>query len=150
MEREELERELVESQRLAAERQAAVRARVGELAGQVEELESHRSHLGELEGYLEAVQQERDQAQRGWLEAHRRALLAEHRGQVVEELVQGDSVEALERSVERAKAAHAQVAEELRSQAAGHVGAGNPGRAEPTYEALSPQAKIAYGLRAQR
>ena len=90
---------------------------------------------------------ERDQAQQALVAAHRRALLAEHRGGLVEALVAGDTVEALDASVARARAAYAEVAAQLQAETAGAVPAGNPARAQPSYEALSPQAKIAAALR---
>ena len=76
-----------------------------------------------------------------------RALLAEHRGSVVEALVQGDSVAALDASVAAAREAHARIAAQLRAEAAAAVPVGNPPRAQPHLEGLSPQAKIAAALR---
>ncbi|HEY7068064.1 MAG TPA: hypothetical protein VII06_41820 [Chloroflexota bacterium] len=100
-----------------------------------------------LESTVVALMAERDAAREALLAAHRRALLAEHRGQVVEALVQGDSVEALDASVARAHEAHARIAEQLRSEAAASVPVGNPPRAQPRLDGLSPQAKIAAALR---
>ena len=103
--------------------------------------------VAELRQAMAARTAERDQVQRALLAAHRRALLAEHRGSVVEPLVQGATVEELDASVARAREAYAQVAEQLRAEAAEGVPAGNPARAQPSYEGLSPQAKIAEALR---
>jgi hypothetical protein len=102
---------------------------------------------GVLESTLVALMAERDAAREALLAAHRRALLAEHRGVVVEALVQGDSVAALDASVARAQEAHAHVAAQLRAEAAAAVPVGNPPRAQPTLDGLSPQAKIAAALR---
>jgi hypothetical protein len=100
-----------------------------------------------LESTLVALMAERDAARAAQLAAHRRALLAEHRGTVVEALVQGDSVEELDASVARAQEAHARIADQLRAEAAAAVPVGNPPRAQPSLEGLSPQAKIAAALR---
>ena len=100
-----------------------------------------------LESTVVALMAERDAARQALLAAHRRALLAEHRGAVVEALVQGDSVEALDASVAQAREAHARIAEQLRAEAAAAVPVGNPPRAQPSLEGLSPQAKIAEALR---
>jgi hypothetical protein len=100
-----------------------------------------------FESTVVALMAERDAAQEALLATHRRALLAEHRGTVVEALVQGDSVEELDASVARAQEAHARIAEQLRAEAAAAVPVGNPPRAQPSLEGLSPQAKIAAALR---
>jgi hypothetical protein len=118
----------------------------GEVAGLAEAGDAE-AVVAELRQAVAARTAERDQVQRALLVAHRRALLAEHRGTVVEPLVQGDTVEALDTSVARAREAYAQVAEQLHAEAAGGVPAGNPARAQPSYEELSPQAKIAEALR---
>ena len=96
---------------------------------------------------LAARTAERDAGQQALLAAHRRALLAEHAGQVVADLVQGDSVEALEASVERAREAHTRIADQLRVQAVAAVPAGNPPRSGPNFDDLSARAKIAEALR---
>ncbi len=100
-----------------------------------------------LEATLVALMAERDAARQALLAAHRRALLAENHGAIVEALVQGDSVEALDASVAQAREAHARIAAQLRAEAAAAVPVGNPSRAQPSLEGLSPQAKIAAALR---
>ena len=100
-----------------------------------------------LESSLVALMAERDAAREALLAAHRRALLAEHRGSVVEALVQGNSVAALDASVAAAREAHARIAAQLRAETAAAVPVGNPPRAQPHLEGLSPQAKIAAALR---
>src|SRR5205809_948221 len=96
-----------------------------------------------VESTMVALMAERDAAREALLAAHRRALLAEHRGTVVEALVQGDSVTELDTSVARAQEAHTHIAAQLRAEAAAAVPVGNPPRAQPSLEGLSPQAKIA-------
>ncbi|MHB1159186.1 MAG: hypothetical protein ACYC3V_02465 [Chloroflexota bacterium] len=94
-----------------------------------------------LRGEMEGVQTR-------WLESHRRALLAENAGRVVPELLQGDSVEALEAAVEVARSAfEAARAAALAELASTQVPAGNPVRQGPNVEAMSPMEKIAYGLK---
>lgn len=121
---------------------------VEEAAAQVGE---ERELAGELAALQEAVTAERTARvalEERLLAAHRRALLAEQCGQVVEELVAGDSVEALDASVERARAAHARIVAAARTaQAATPVPVGNAARMGPRLEGLSPQAKIAAALR---
>jgi len=115
----------------------AARARVGELEAGSE------AQAGELARTREAVMAVEQRA----LAAHRRALLAENRGQVVDELVQGGTVEALEASVELARAAYGRVAEQARALAAAErVPGGGGSRGESDVERLSPLAKIARGL----
>jgi hypothetical protein len=100
-----------------------------------------------FESTVVALMAERDAAREALLTSHRRALLAEYRGTVVEALVQGDSVAELDASVARAQEAHARIADQLRAEAAAAVPVGNPPRAQPSLEGLSPQAKIAAALR---
>jgi hypothetical protein len=119
----------------------------GDLPPAASGTEDLEATIAELQQALAGRTAERDQAQQARLAAHRRALLAEHRGTVVEPLVHGDTIEELDASVARAREAYAQVADQLRTQVAGDVPAGNPARAQPSYEALSPQAKIAEALR---
>jgi hypothetical protein len=138
-----LERELEE---LRGYRQGSEQ-RIAEISGQVESLTGERDAARQQ---AEALQAERDAARHGQLDAHRRALLAEHRGVIVEDLVAGNSVEELEASVERAQAAHTRIAEQLKAQAAAEVGAGAPAREPVNVEGLSPAAKIAEGLRQRR
>lgn len=88
------------------------------------------------------------EVQRRWLESHRRALLAENAGRVVPELVVGESIDALEASLEVARGAfEAARAAALAEIAATPVPAGNPVRQGPNVESMSPMEKIAYGLR---
>ena len=82
----------------------------------------------------------------------RRALLAEHAGTVVPELVTGDTPEQLEASVEVARAAWDRATEAARQALrAGRVPAGAPARngTDPSTEGLSPLGKIARGLRSE-
>ena len=116
------------------------------LRRRIGELEAHLTETGEASATaLAAVEQARSEA----LGHLRRALLAEHAGRVVPELVAGDSAEALEASVETARAAFDRAAEAARTQlGAQHVPTGTPARAAgPPAESLSPLQKIEHGLK---
>jgi hypothetical protein len=91
-------------------------------------------------------------AEQRHIESHRRALLAEHRGHVVEELVAGATVEEIEASISMATAAHARIVESVRAQVlAEHpaipaVPAGASPRAQPNPDELSPIQKLTMAL----
>lgn len=108
----------------------------------------------ELDAQLAALAQERDAARQAHLQAHRARLLAEH-PDIVHELVQGESVDALNGSLAHAQAAHKriaeQVAEHARASAAGtHVGASSPPRlpAQPP-DGVTGSARINWALEHQ-
>lgn len=106
-----------------------------------------QQQLADLSAQHAALGTQLGDAQRQGLEHLRRALLAEHAGQVVPELLTGATVEELSTSVELAKAAFARATEAVRQQLqAQQVPAGNPARQGPDLEALPPLAKIAHGL----
>ena len=79
-------------------------------------------------------------------------MLAELRGQVVDQLVAGNTAAKLDASVELAKAAYTRVAESVRAQIEAErpqlpmVPPGASPRAEPNPEELSPLANIASVL----
>lgn len=80
------------------------------------------------------------------LAAIRRALLAEHAGQVVPELVQGGTTEELEASVGAAGHAFDRIAGQLRDQAAAMVPIGASASAAPSPDVLTPMQKITHAL----
>jgi hypothetical protein len=97
---------------------------------------------------MERLRGELEEARTRWLEAYRRALLAENAGRVVPELVAGTNQQELERSVEVARSAFdAARAATLAEIAATPVPAGNPIRRGPDLESMSPMEKIAHGLK---
>ncbi len=128
--------ELAEYRGLAEQRAERLQQRDAELADLRQAVETHRAAA--------------EAAQTQVLETHRRALLAEHRGGIVEDLIQGTTVEELNASVERAKAAYQSVAQSLRQQAAAQVGPGAGAASGPDLSSLSPQEKIAHALRSQQ
>jgi hypothetical protein len=86
------------------------------------------------------------------LATHRRALLAENRGQVIDELVTGATPEELEASIETAKAAYSRVAEAIKARTplVMSVPAGASPRSEVPAEDLSPIQKITSALSRSR
>jgi uncharacterized coiled-coil protein SlyX len=68
--------------------------------------------------------------------------------EVPEELVSGDSIEAVNRSLEEAKSLISHVKQGLEAEIqASRVPAGAPQRTPPDLSALSPREKIQYGVR---
>jgi hypothetical protein len=146
-----------------AARVAALEASLATERARAAELETAAARAAQLEQDLAAVQAERDahaarvgeleaahgQAVSRGLDAHRRALIAENAGQIVEELVQGATEEALDASVELAKGAFGRLSEGIKAQLGAErvPGGGGGGRGEPDVEKLSPLQKIAAGLR---
>ena len=127
-------------------------ARIAELEGEVTALTGERETLT---GERDALTAERD-ARIGEREAAhgrelanlRRALLAEHVGQVVPELVHGDDEAALVASVEVAKQAYARALEAARTTIASQtVPAGAPSARVAPAAGLSPLEMIESGLR---
>ncbi len=125
----------------------ALRAQVATLQAEREAVEAVASELQQAEARTDQLRAELAEARAAQLAAHRRAVLAEHRGQLVEELVTGDTPEAIDASVELARAAYDRIAGQLRQQAAAVVPASASPRGEPSVEHLSPFEKIAGALR---
>lgn len=90
-------------------------------------------------------------AERRAVQHLRRALLAENTGQVVPELVAGDTEEALAASVEVARSAFAAARDAalaaMRPPAAPPVPPSTPARDTAESVPLSPLQKIAFGLK---
>ena len=124
----------------------AANARISELEGQVTSLTGERdgavalgeqlrqqqnetaaardaalAQVAELTTARDAATTSAAEASAATLAATRRALLAEHAGQVVPELVTGETVEALAASVETARAAFSRAADAARATAAGQT-----------------------------
>ena len=130
------------------ERLAALGTERDAASARVTELEGTVTGRSAAEGEATALAEARA-AGLGYL---RRALLAEHAGAVVPELVTGDTPEQLEASVEVARAAWDRATEAARQALrADRVPAGAPARngTDPSAEGLSPLGKIARGLRTE-
>lgn len=161
--------DLEEAQARISELEGQVTALTGERDGAVQLGETLRVQLGETAAArdaatvsvteltaareataaeLAAAQQQASEAQAAGLTALRRALLAENAGQVVPELIDGDTAEALTASVEVARSAF----QAVRSAAGGAVtvpaGGGSARTASPT-AGMSPLEMIASGLGAK-
>ncbi len=120
---------------------------VGELAAARERIAALESDLAAGAAQLAAATEAAGLAGQQALEAYRAQLIAENRDGIIEELVQGGTREALEASVEAARAAFNRVAEVARQSALGErvpAGAGERGTAD--LDGLSPLEKIARGL----
>src|SRR5579884_2969161 len=114
---------------------ATLRARVSELEVRLAEREAA---LAEQAQAVTTALERAAGLERQSLDHLRRALLAEHRGEVVAELVEGESPQALLASVERARAAWNAAVEAARRQLAQQQALAREG--------LSPLAKSAHGL----
>ena|SRR5215208_2698512 len=108
------------------------------------DLEAARARASELEAQLAAEQEARSAAESRGLDAHRRALIAAHAGEIVDELVQGASEEALDASVGVAKAAYDRIRDLVTTGQ--HVPPGATERGTGDLDNLSPLEKIARGL----
>ena len=121
----------------------------GRLAALEEELAAGRAEVEakhELVLGLEGQVQELRQALTGAAERYRELLLASN-PEVPADLVQGESIEEVEASLQEARRTVLQVRSHLESEAqAGRVPAGSPVRLGPDLSALSPQEKIRMGL----
>ena len=127
-------------------------ARIAELEGQVTTLVGERDTLtGErdtLAADRDARIGERDTAHGRELANLRRALLAEHAGRVVPELVSGADEAALLASVDVAKQAYTRALEAARTTIASQtVPAGAPSARVAPAAGLSPLEMIESGLR---
>jgi hypothetical protein len=121
--------------------------------GQMADLEAAHAALGgqlaETAGARDAVVGDLEAVRTTGLTYLRRALLAEHAGQLVPELVIGESEETLLASVEVAKGAYARALDTARAAIVRQtVPAGAPSaRTAPTAGGLSPLELIESGLR---
>jgi len=76
-----------------------------------------------------------------------KALVAQSNPEVLEELIAGDTIEAINESLEKAKTLIGRVRQGLETEiTAGKVPAGAPIRTPPDLSALSPREKINYAI----
>ena len=76
-----------------------------------------------------------------------KALVAQFNPEVPEELISGDTIEAINESLEKAKTLVSRVRQGLEAEiTAGKVPAGAPVRTPPDLSALSPREKINYAI----
>jgi hypothetical protein len=120
--------------------------------------DAETSELGLVEAEMVGLRQEQErelavlrselaEAQRGHIEAYRRALLAEHAGQIVDEMVTGNTLEELDASAEIARATYSRALEAARRELGGTLAPiGASLRMTPSSDELSPIAKITAAL----
>lgn len=129
-------------------------SRISELEGLVAQkdqaLASTNARITELEQAL-AESEERLKITNDSLAeavASYQAMVNKANPEVPEELVSGDSIEAVNRSLEEAKSLISHVKQGLEAEIqATRVPAGAPQRTPPDLSALSPREKIQYGVR---
>ena len=125
---------------------AQASARVSELekavAGKEEEAATLRQSQAELEEKLSASSRSLADAVTSY-----RAAVVETNPEVMEELINGDTIEAINESLEKAKRLIGRVRQGLEAEISrSGVPAGAPERKAPDLSALSPSDKILYAL----
>jgi len=121
-------------------------ARIIELEQTVASLDSEVANLkqavAESEEKLTTINQSLAEAIASY-----KALVAQSTPEVLEELITGDTIEAINESLEKARTMISRVRQGLEAEiTAGKVPAGAPIRTPPDLSALSPREKINYSL----
>jgi hypothetical protein len=139
-----------------AEVEAQATTREGEIGGLRRDLAAARGEIAERESVLASHAAEIDSLQALVTETGERARLAAsryrdavlaHEPHLPADLVSGDTVEAIDEALERARQTVAQVRQHIEQQAqAVRVPAGAPVRTAPDVTALSAAEKIRLGL----
>lgn len=107
-----------------------------------------RAELENAQAALQALTAERDAARQDYAAAvarYRQQVIAAH-AEIVPDLVTGQTIEEIDASVERAKAAFANLRERIASVQATPLGGAPRQVIAEDLSALSPEAKIALGL----
>lgn len=136
------------------------RAEAARLAEEAAERAARAEHLveemGTLRQELEAARLEATQARTSAAEESRRvaerfrSVLLQTAPEVPPEMVQGDTVEELDRSLTAARQIVARVREQVQTQTAARVPAGSPVRSGVRVESLSAAEKIRLGVAERR
>jgi uncharacterized coiled-coil protein SlyX len=136
---EELEALLAEKDQQLAERNSRIAKLEQAMADKDSQMAAIKQSAAELEDSLaQAV-------------ASYRALVVQANPGVPEELISGDSIEAIDQSVAAAQTLVAKVRKGLEAEIAGaKIPAGAPLRTPPDLSALSPQEKIQYAIGERR
>ncbi len=117
----------------------------GELSASQEAMTATAADASALREQLEAAGQRVQAAAERY-----RDLVVRTEPALPAELIAGDSVDAVDASVEAARSVVGRVRSHIESQAqAGRVPAGAPARSGPDFSSMTPEQKIRYGL-AQR
>ena len=139
----------------------AIKARIAELetlvAQKDEELESRGTRLSEAEARITELEQAIAGSEEGLTNvkdslaqavSSYRALVVQANPGVVEELITGDSIEAITQSLENARSLISRVKQGLEEEAfKTRVPAGAPQRTPPDLSALSSREKIQYAIK---
>jgi uncharacterized coiled-coil protein SlyX len=135
----ELEEQLAEKNSRISELEQA-------LVERDEQINSLKQSLAELEARLTEVKEGRAQAIASY-----RELVVSSNPDLPEELISGDSVEEIDKSLAGARALIDRVRQRLETEIAGaKIPAGAPLRAPADLSALSPQEKIQYAMGERR
>ncbi|MFH0914140.1 MAG: hypothetical protein V1849_02475 [Chloroflexota bacterium] len=137
----------------AAQEEAAPQDEVAEVANLTGELEQAKVRLAELEQALTGREAEVAGLKQSLSQAvasYKTLVLSSH-PRVPAELISGDSIEAINSSLEKAKSLVSRVRQELEAEVvASRVPAGAPPRTAVELSALSPREKIQYGIGGKR
>ena len=129
---------------------AQVRARVGELEQAVAAKDSELAALGESRAELEERLSSVNQALSDAVASYK-AMVVQANPEVMEELITGDTIEAINQSLERAKSLIGRVRQGLEAELSrARVPTGAPERRVPDLSALSPREKIQYAIGGRR
>ena len=147
------EARIAELEELVARRDEAldkVKARMLELeqtvAAKDEEIAGLRQFSAELEGRLTALGSSLGEAVASY-----RAAVVQANPEVIEELISGDTIEAVNESLSQAKLLVSKVREGVEAEISlARVPAGAPERTSPDLSGLSPREKIQYAIGGKR
>jgi uncharacterized coiled-coil protein SlyX len=143
---EELEALLAEKEATLAEKNARIAKLEQAMADKDSQMAAIKQSAAELEPRLAELEDSLAQAVSSY-----RALVVQANPGLPEELITGDSIEAIDQSVAAAQTLVAKVRKELEAEIAGaRIPAGAPLRTPPDLSALSPQEKIQYAIGERR
>lgn len=143
---EELEVRLAENEAALAEKNSRISGLEQALAERDEQINSLKQSLAELEAKLTELKDGQAQAIASY-----RELVVSSNPDLPEELISGDSVEEIDKSLAGARALIDRVRQRLETEIAGaRIPAGAPLRTPTDLSALSPQEKIQYAMGERR
>jgi len=142
----ELEARLAESEAALVEKSSRISGLEQALAERDDQINTLKQSLAELETQLAELKDGQSQAI-----ANYRALVVRSNPELPEELITGDSVEEIDKSLAGAQALIDRVRQRLETEIAGaKIPAGAPLRTPADLSALSPQEKIQYAMGERR
>jgi uncharacterized coiled-coil protein SlyX len=142
----ELETRLAENEAALAEKNSRISGLEQALAERDEQINSLKQSLAELEAKLTEVKEGQAQAIASY-----RELVVSSNPDLPEELISGESVEEIDKSLSSARALIDRVRQRLETEIAGaKIPAGAPLRTPADLSALSPQEKIQYAMGERR